>query len=264
MFFRSKQSGGRTYLQLVENQWRGGKTQQRVIATVGRLDRLVEAGELESLIQSGSRFCQSTISYYSSAPDETYLSSHQISKLLQVSPSAVVNWVNQGKLSAFRTPGGHRRVRLGDLRRFLESNRMPVPLGLRGNETKTRVFIVDDDSHVIRAISLGLKQRNQDLEVDGCTDGIEALVLIGALHPDLVLLDIHMEGIDGFEVCRRLRRIPRLEGIKIVAMTAYPSEEGKSRIMDYGATDYWVKPVKVEQVMSLLEAGVRRQLADAL
>jgi transposase len=58
MFFRAKKSGPRTYLQIVENSWNGGKVRQRVIATVGRLDRLRESGHLDSLLKSGARFSE--------------------------------------------------------------------------------------------------------------------------------------------------------------------------------------------------------------
>jgi excisionase family DNA binding protein len=253
MFFRTKRSGRWEYLQIVENSWTGGKSRQKVIATVGRLDKLAEKGELEALLQSGARFCNSSISYISSSRDDACMSTHQVSRLLQVSPSTVVAWVNEGKLSAFRTPGGHRRVRVSDIRDFLERNQMPCPPELRGPDRSSRVFVVDDDPYVIRAIQRSLKQHAAAYEVTGCEDGIEALVLIGALQPDLVLLDIYMEGIDGFEVCRRLRQMPHLQGVKIVAMTAHPSDEARARILDYGAEDYWVKPVRAEQVTEVLD-----------
>ena len=110
---------------------------------------------------------------------------------------------------------------------------------------------------VIRAIQRSLAQREDlALEVEGCHDGIQALVLIGARQPDLVLLDIYMAGLDGFEVCRRLRSMPQLGGLKIVAITAHPSEEARARILDYGASDYWVKPVSAEQIVgALAETG---------
>jgi transposase len=58
MFFRAKKSGPRTYLQIVENSWNGGKVRQRVLATIGRLDRLRESGQLEALLKSGARFSE--------------------------------------------------------------------------------------------------------------------------------------------------------------------------------------------------------------
>jgi excisionase family DNA binding protein len=204
-------------------------------------------------MRSGSRFFEDSYNDISYDNDDVRLSSHQAGQLLQVSPSTVVGWINQGRLPAFRTPGGHRRIRVGDLRRFAEDNSMPVPRLLGPKSEAKRIFVVDDEPAVIRSIQRAFDKLGDQYEVEGCTDGIEALVHIGANVPDLVLLDIYMEGIDGFEVCRRLRRIPQLEGTQIVAMTAYPSEEARARILDYGAVDYWVKPVRVEQILGLLD-----------
>jgi len=61
MFFRQKKSGNRVYLQIVENRWRDGRSKQRVIATLGRLDRLRQTGQLEGLLRSGARFCESVL-----------------------------------------------------------------------------------------------------------------------------------------------------------------------------------------------------------
>jgi excisionase family DNA binding protein len=253
MFFRNKRSGARDYIQLVENTWVDGKSQQRVVATVGRLDKLVDSGELESLLRSGSKFCKNSYSDIGFEDDELCLSSHQVSHMLGVSPSTVVDWINRGRLPAFRTPGGHRRIKVGDIRRFVASTNMPLPPTLRTRAQSKRIFVVDDEPAVLRYIQRAFEKHGGPYEVAGCTDGIEALVRIGAEPPDLVLLDIYMEGLDGFEVCRRLRRIPELDGVRIVAMTAQPSEHARARILDYGAADYWVKPVQIEQVIAILE-----------
>ena len=61
MFFRQKKSGDRVYLQIVENRWEQGRSKQRVIATLGRLDRLTESGQLDALLQSGAKFCESVM-----------------------------------------------------------------------------------------------------------------------------------------------------------------------------------------------------------
>ena len=63
MFFRKKRSGNRTYLQLVENRWENNTSKQRVIATIGRLDRLLESGALHSMMRSGAKFCNTSFNY---------------------------------------------------------------------------------------------------------------------------------------------------------------------------------------------------------
>jgi len=61
MFFRQKKSGKRVYLQIVENRWENGQSRQRVVATLGRLDRLRDSGQLDGLLKSGARFAESVM-----------------------------------------------------------------------------------------------------------------------------------------------------------------------------------------------------------
>jgi excisionase family DNA binding protein len=60
------------------------------------------------------------------------LTSHEVGDLLQVNPSSVKKWVNEGRIAAFRTPGGHRRIRVADLVEFLNRHAMPIPRPLAG------------------------------------------------------------------------------------------------------------------------------------
>ena len=68
MFFRQKKSGNRVYLQIVENRWEKGKSKQRVIATLGRLDKLQQDGQLDGLLQSGARFAESVMVRHCAQP----------------------------------------------------------------------------------------------------------------------------------------------------------------------------------------------------
>ena len=71
------------------------------------------------------------------------LTSHEVASLVQVSPSSVLKWIEQGKLRAFRTPGGHRRVASDELVDFLRAYRLPVPRELEGQ--KERLQVIDDE-----------------------------------------------------------------------------------------------------------------------
>jgi excisionase family DNA binding protein len=254
VFFRIKRSGARQYLQIVENYRDDGKARQRVIANVGRLDMLQQSGELRALLQSGARFCPELGDPADRVGGDTTHSPAGIGRLLGFHTSTIASWIDSGRLPAQRTPGGHRRVRTADLRRFAAENGFPIPWDVRRPDGRRRILVVDDDPQVLRSLQRGFRPHLDAFEVDGCYDGIEALVMIGATLPDLVLLDIYMEGIDGFEVCRRLKMIPGTADLPIVAMTSFPSEEARARILDYGAMDYWVKPVLPAQIIELIGA----------
>src|SRR5690242_14023312 len=81
-------------------------------------------------------------------PDQL-LTSHEVGSLLQMDPSSVVKWVNDGILPAYRTPGGHRRIRSSDLLVFLRTHSMYIPDALRGGGIK--VLLVDDDTSLLQS-----------------------------------------------------------------------------------------------------------------
>src|SRR3954470_13933119 len=90
----------------------------------------------------------------SGTTDQLY-TTHDISQLLQVDPSTVSKWIDRGILIAFRTPGGHRRVRSTDLRSFLIAHQMPIPEELGSDQI--RLVVVDDEKQVLDAIKRSFK-----------------------------------------------------------------------------------------------------------
>src|SRR4051812_42249742 len=114
------------------------------------------------------------------------LTSHQVAELLQVSPSTVLSWVNQGLLPAFRTPGGHRRIHAGELVDFLRSHGMPVPSPL---QARRRVLAIDDEPAFLRSLRRQLARAAPGLEVEVAEGPIDGLLKVGTFRPDVVLLD---------------------------------------------------------------------------
>src|SRR6478609_2660547 len=113
---------------------------------------------------------------------EQLLTSSEVGDLLQVNPSSVKKWVNDGRIAAFRTPGGHRRIRAADLVEFLDVHKMPIPRSLAG-ATKKRLLIVDDNLQHLKALERLLKPHLARLQVSLTSNGIDALVLVGSFKP---------------------------------------------------------------------------------
>lgn len=110
-----------------------------------------------------------------------------------------------------------------------------------GADSKKRVLVVDDQPRVLRFIEVYLKARGFD--VISTNSGLEALELVVSGEPDIVLLDISMPGMDGFEVMRRLRTFSRLPVIAISASTGNDDGEGM------GADDFIPKPFQMEDML---------------
>ena len=108
------------------------------------------------------------------------------------------------------------------------------------SRSKSTILIVDDDPAGRRAMEAPLL--NEEYELVLAQDGMEALQLASALHPDLILLDVMMPGMDGFEVCRRLRADPALAEVPILMVTALDDRSSKLQGLAAGADDFLAKP----------------------
>ena len=118
---------------------------------------------------------------------------------------------------------------------------------------KGRVLVVDDDPAL--AEMLGIVLRNEGLEVVDCADGAEAVSVFRDSRPDLVLLDVMLPGLDGMEVCRRIRAE---SGVPIVMLTARTDTVDVVVGLESGADDYVVKPFKPQELIARVRARLRR------
>jgi two-component system KDP operon response regulator KdpE len=119
--------------------------------------------------------------------------------------------------------------------------------------------VVDDEPEIRRALRTGLGYHGFD--VRGAASGEEALVQAASWRPDVVLLDLGLPGIDGFDVLHELRDRDRRAAVIVVSVM--PGERDKVRALDLGADDYVVKPFGIEELLARIRAVLRRQAAIA-
>jgi two-component system CheB/CheR fusion protein len=117
-----------------------------------------------------------------------------------------------------------------------------------------RVLVVEDNRD--SAETLGLMLEMWGHEVRAAHDGPSALETALGFRPDVVLLDIGLPGMDGYEVARRLRGQSELEGLFLVAMTGYGQDEDRQRTQAFGFDHHLVKPVEPRVLERLLSAGL--------
>jgi excisionase family DNA binding protein len=172
--------------------------------------------------------------------------------LCDISVTAIIDWIEKGRLPAYRTPGGHRRVRRDDLIRFLKENSMPFPEEFRDKRIP-KILIVDDEKIIIDFITKLLKRKGYDCVINSAQDGFEAGRQVLSFRPDLIILDLKLPGIDGFEVCRKIKESWETKDIKIMAVTGYSTDQTKKKILECGADGYMSKPLDSEMFMKNLE-----------
>jgi excisionase family DNA binding protein len=188
---------------------------------------------------------------------ERLLTSHEVGDLLQVNPSSVKKWVNEGRIAAFRTPGGHRRIRVADLLDFLNRHAMPIPRKLAG-VSKQRLLIVDDDELQLRALGRRLKAYRDRVSVELCANGIDALLLVGTFKPHLIVLDVYMPEIDGLEVCRRLKLMHETSSIGVIVTSAHLTKAVEENARAAGALSCVPKPIDLKVLLEHL--GLHQQM----
>ena len=107
-------------------------------------------------------------------------------------------------------------------------------------DSASKVLIVDDEPNIVIALEFLLQQ--EGYRVAKAYQGVEALAVAEVFLPDIIVLDVMMPGIDGFEVARRMRNVPALEAVKIVFLTAKGTQRDKETGYASGAEYYMVKP----------------------
>ena len=119
---------------------------------------------------------------------------------------------------------------------------------------KGRVLVVDDELEMQRALRAGL--RYHDFDVRAVGTGEEAIREAGVWRPDVILLDLGLPGMDGFETLKKLRPSTRAA---VIVVSVMPGEKDKVRALDAGADDYVVKPFGTEELVARIRAVLRRQ-----
>jgi two-component system KDP operon response regulator KdpE len=120
----------------------------------------------------------------------------------------------------------------------------------------TRILVVDDEADVVEALRIGFALQWREIDVLGAGDGVTALDLIEHERPDIVLLDIGLPDMDGFEVLRQVRAF---SDVAIVMLTARDDAIDKVKGLELGADDYVTKPFNHLELMARIRAVLRRQ-----
>lgn len=194
-----------------------------------------------------------------SLKSKSVFTTFETAKLCHVSPLSIINWVNAGRLPAFRTPGGHRRIRREDLIRFMQENGIPLADELKEGSGRPKVLVVDDEAPIREVMSEHLSTRSRPYEVLTAADGFEAGRLVATYRPEVVLLDLKMPGLDGFQICRTIKADPESSKTTIIAMTGYHSPETEARILECGAIRCFSKPIEVKVLSAFIDSVFDQQ-----
>lgn len=192
-----------------------------------------------------------------SAVNADVMSTSEAAESLGVALRTVQLWVESGVLPAWKTAGGHRRIAKVAVENLLKERR----LAIRGKavqpeeEAPFRLLVVEDEPDMLRLLSMVIKDWGLPLTLQTATNGFEALLRIGEHCPHLLITDLHMPGMDGFQMIGSLRKFGQgLETLEIVVVTALSALdiEGRGGLPD--GVRVFTKPIDFAQLEQLVRA----------
>jgi DNA-binding response OmpR family regulator len=135
---------------------------------------------------------------------------------------------------------------------------IPIHEALREGSGRPKVLVVDDDTNIRDVVAEHMSTRPRPYEVMTAADGFEAGRLVATFRPDVVLLDLRMPGMDGFQVSRAIKADPDSASTVVIAMTGYYTPETEARILECGAIRCFAKPVEPSVLTAFIDSVLQQ------
>ena len=189
----------------------------------------------------------------------------EVANICGVVNQTAINWIKNGHLKAFTTPGGQYRVYAEDLHEFLSSRGMRVPDEIEeiAGSGDRYILIVEDEENLNNMLKELFIRTLPNYEILQALDGYEAGRLISERKPGVIILDMSLPGVDGHELIGRIKQDENLRNPRIIAVSGISGEIAEGdKILKEGADMFLPKPVDSEElvkaVTTLLDGGAVR------
>ena len=187
----------------------------------------------------------------------------EIANICGVVNQTAINWIRSGHLKAFSTPGGQYRVYSDDLIDFMKKRGMRIPAEILDTEDKETfpktqsILIVDDDQGLNAVLKKYLEKIFPDSPFYQAFDGFDAGLQMVDKQPYCVLLDLDLPGINGFDLCKRLKTTDEFNKPYVIIITALEDDDVKQQVLKLGADLFFKKPLNLsilaEKMQNLLK-----------
>lgn len=178
----------------------------------------------------------------------------EAAKICKVSQQTIIRCFDSGQLKGFRVPGSRfRRIPRDQLFAFMRNNGIPTDALESG---KRKILVVDDDRDLVELI-VDVLERDGRFETRSVNNGFDAGMMVKEYRPDLIILDVMLQDINGKDVCVRVRNDSSLEEVKIICISGMVEEDKIKELKAAGANVFLGKPFDmdtlIEKICSLLE-----------
>lgn len=175
-----------------------------------------------------------------------YLSTRQAALRLGVSLGTVQNMVESGALEAWKTAGGHRRIPVASVESLLARRRMLTP-SAQDSSIPLDILIAEDDPTLQMLYRMTMEGWKLPLKLRIVSNGFEGLLQVGQRIPDIMIADLMMPGLDGFEMIKQLRANPDLARMDILVVSAISREEVRERGLPHNIIVF-TKPIPFHEL----------------
>lgn len=176
----------------------------------------------------------------------------EVANMCGVVNQTAINWIRNGYLKAFNTPGGQYRVYHEDLLSFIKERGMKIPEELEDSSNQAHwnsVIIIDDDKILNGAIASFLTKNIPGFSIYQSFDGFDAGTQITKYKPGFIILDIDLPGIDGKEICKKIKADDSLGEPYIIAVTGLEDDSLCEQMLALGADSFFRKPLNLYDIM---------------
>jgi excisionase family DNA binding protein len=193
-------------------------------------------------------------------------STRDAAKMLGTSLRTIQLWVDSGLLDAWKTVGGHRRIKVESVKKLLENRlvnkviRPPLHRHIhQGDAEPLSILVVEDDEDLLKLYRAYIFSWKMQVNLVTAPNGFQGLIKIGEITPDILITDLNMPGMDGFEMIRALRQSHSFDELEVIVVTGLDSHEIESHGGLPADIRIFGKPVPFGRLEEIaLEAGKRK------
>ena len=190
---------------------------------------------------------------------EDVLSTRQAAKMLDVSLRTVQLWVESGVLKAWKTPGGHRKVALSSVEELLANRKSAISSNTKEHKRSSQDFsilVVEDDEALRNLFHYYFSNWKIKVNLVFARNGFEGLTSLGKEQPNLVITDLLMPDMDGFEMIRHLKESPEYSNLEIIVITGLSDDDIAKKGGLPESVKLFHKPISFEVIESAIAASI--------
>ena len=188
--------------------------------------------------------------------------SKKAAEIINVTTRTIQIWAESGIIPSTKTAGGHRRYSEVDIMKIKE--KLKKGKTEKSSECNLKILIIEDTRTLLDLYYIQMKRWEMPIDIELSSDGYEGMLKIGVFKPDLIVLDLSLPNIDGFEILRSINESILFEEIKVVVVSGLPIEEIKRKISGYKIEAIYNKPIPFNELKAITKKIVesKRNISD--